>query len=103
MEQAWEDAASARYVHFPISTFVANITESPIKNDGNPCQISKTEPGNNVVGPTNAFAAVIMELKDRGWLDYGGDSWSKSTGELAKIDKNKGAIATNASVWWFTS
>jgi hypothetical protein len=71
-----------------------------IKNDGKSCGIFKTGQGNNVVGPTNAFAAVIMELGDNGWLDYG-SCWLKNTGTLVKIG-SKGGIATNATVWWFT-
>jgi len=84
-EQEWKDAAAAKY------------------NDGKSCTIVQTGPGHNVVGPANAFAAVIMELEDGGWLDYGGGKpWLKTTGQLVKIDTTKGAIATNATVWWFT-
>jgi hypothetical protein len=73
-----------------------------IKNDGNPCGETTTKPGNNVIGPANAFAAIIVRLGDKGWLDYGGSSWLKEEGKLVGIIGNR-RIATNASVRWFTN
>jgi hypothetical protein len=70
------------------------------KNGGNPCQEKITSPNNNVIGPAGSFAARIVGLGDKGWLDYGGSSWLEEEDKLVGIIGGR-RIATNASVQWF--